>query len=93
MPSGGSRCTRPPKRSAHVAVTGLPPQAGRTRHGTTTTAMKSSISRTPGIMPARYSFGTEVLVSTASTIMLIEGGIRIPSVPPAASVPRNRRSL
>ena len=26
-------------------------------------------------------------------IMLIDGGIRMPSVPPAASVPRNRRSL
>jgi hypothetical protein len=26
-------------------------------------------------------------------IMLIDGGIRIPSVPPAASVPRKRRSL
>ena len=26
-------------------------------------------------------------------IMLIEGGIRMPSVPPAASVPRNSRSL
>ena len=25
--------------------------------------------------------------------MLIDGGIRMPSVPPAASVPRNRRSL
>ena len=35
----------------------------------------------------------EVSVSTPYTIMLMEGGIRIPRVPPAATVPRKKRSL
>jgi hypothetical protein len=43
--------------------------------------------------PARYSAGIEVLVSAPKMIRLIEGGIRMPSVPDAAMEPRNSGSL
>ncbi len=42
--------------------------------------------------PARYSLGTEVLVSSPYRMKLIDGGMRMPSVPPAAMVPRNSGS-
>ncbi len=51
--------------AASDEVTRCPPQAGRHRQASATTTMKPSASSTPGTMPARYSLGTEVLVSTA----------------------------
>ena len=39
------------------------------------------------MMPAMNSLPIELLVSDPYTIMLTDGGIRMPSVPPAASVP------
>ena len=65
MPSGGTRCTSDAKHDASDDRKRCPPQLGRIVHATPTTTMKPRLSKSPGMMPARYSLGTEVLVSTA----------------------------
>ncbi len=50
-------------------------------------------NKIPGTNPAINSFGIELLVRNPYTIKLIEGGIKIPNVPPAAIVPANRPGL
>jgi hypothetical protein len=49
--------------------------------------MNRPVSIRPGTMPAMNSFDTEVSVKVPYTIMAIDGGIRMPSVPPAANEP------
>ena len=46
-----------------------------------------SASRTPGSTPAMKSCAIDTLAMTPYTIMMIDGGIRSPSVPAPASVP------
>jgi hypothetical protein len=53
--------------------------------------MNAAVSRRPGMMPAMNSLPIELLVSEPYTIMFTLGGIRMPSVPPAASEPRASR--
>ena len=53
--------------------------------------MKQAVSSRPGMMPAMKSLPIELLVSDPYTIMLTLGGIRMPSVPPAASEPSEAR--
>src|SRR6056300_87652 len=50
-------------------------------------------SNIPGTIPARYNSGTDVSVSKPYKTSAIDGGIRIPKVPPAATDPRNSDSL
>ena len=49
--------------------------------------MNSSISMIPGIRPAMNRRPIEVSVAMPYTIIVIDGGIRMPSVPPAAIAP------
>ena len=55
--------------------------------------MNMPASMKPGMMPARYSLGTEEFVRTPYSTKLIDGGINMPKVPPAAKLPRNKDSL
>ena len=80
-------------RCAHVVSTFVPPQAGRYIHATKIASINKLDKTIPGIIPAKYSSGTEVSVSRPYIMRLIEGGTRIPIVPPAASDPRKSRSL
>ena len=58
------------------------------------TAMNMVANINPGNIPARYSSGTEVSVMKPNRIRLIEGGIMMPSVPPAAmSLPKKIKML
>ena len=54
-------------------------------------SMKEAVSSRPGMIPAMNSLPIELLVSDPYTIMFTLGGIRMPSVPPAASVPSESR--
>ena len=49
--------------------------------------MNSPISNSPGPIPARNSLITDSSVIKPNTIIGIDGGIRMPSVPPAAIDP------
>ena len=64
MPIGGARCTRLAKRWPQVAWIFLPPQDGLTMQANTTVIMNNAAMAKPGMMPARYSLGTDELVST-----------------------------
>src|SRR5258708_20798472 len=48
----------------------------------------SAVSTKPGMNPARNTLMIETSAATAYTTMMIEGGSRMPSVPAAASEPR-----
>ena len=65
---------------------------GVTMHRTAMNAMKISIMRMPGTMPPMYIAVIEDSVKLAYTIIAIDGGIRMPSVPPAASEPNDMRA-
>jgi len=52
--------------------------------------MKKAISKSPGPMPARNSLITDSSVMKPKMIIGIDGGIRMPSVPPAASRPSTK---
>ncbi len=52
--------------------------------------MNSAISSRPGPMPARNKAITDSSVMKPNTIIGIDGGIRMPSVPPAASRPSTK---
>src|ERR1700710_1392504 len=47
----------------------------------------SVTSSSPGPMPARNSRPKDFSAATANRIMVIEGGNKMPSVPPAAMIP------
>ncbi len=50
------------------------------------------MSSNPGRKPARKMRMMEASAATAYTTMVMEGGMRMPSVPAVASEPRARRS-
>ncbi|MNT05176.1 hypothetical protein D3C72_1397870 [compost metagenome] len=50
--------------------------------------MNSKASSAPGKMPAMNSLAIDTSAATPYTIMMIEGGIKRPSVPAPDSVPR-----
>ncbi|MCY1533190.1 hypothetical protein D9M68_685030 [compost metagenome] len=64
MPMGGARCTRLASRWPHDAWIFLPPQDGLATQAITTVSMNSAAIAKPGMMPARYSLGTDEFVST-----------------------------
>ena len=59
---GGSRSGRVRTRAPQLVSTGVPPQPRRNTQPAMMAAMKSDDRMTPGMMPARYSSGTELLV-------------------------------
>ncbi len=57
------------------------------RQFTTAQPANSATSNTPGPSPARNSRPSDCSEATAYRISTIEGGSRMPSVPPAATSP------
>ncbi|MCY1539170.1 hypothetical protein D9M68_747420 [compost metagenome] len=61
-----------------------------TRQATKTNAENSTAINNPGMKPAKYKSETDVSDRAPYSTMLMLGGIRMPSVPPAAMEPRNK---
>lgn len=88
--AGGTRCTSARMRASSGTL-GSRIALPLARLEPAIQSMKKPVSSRPGMMPAMNSLPIELLVSEPYTIMFTLGGIRMPSVPPAARLPSEAR--
>ena len=76
------------RRSRQLYLLTLPPSEGCSKQNINTVIENKAAKKIPGRSAAKYNLVMETSASTPKSIRLIEGGIRIPKVPPAAMEPK-----